>query len=212
MDGKSFAENEAIIALGVTMEGWKVILGMVESNTENHRVCKEFLQGLKGRGLSDDNKLLFIIDGSKGLRKGIRQVFGKQALIQRCQWHKRENVVAYLPKSQQGKFRKKLQKTHQQDGYEAAKKMLMSIRKELNLLNQSAVNSLAARRTRSPSWQRWRRVMRSLFGCNSAVSGASASPKSPATFERVSPGAARSSPTDWAVSPAWLTQAAGTLP
>ena len=69
-------------------------------------------------------------------------MFGKQALIQRCQWHKRENVVAYLPKSQQGKFRKKLQKTHQQDGYEAAKKMLMSIRKELNLLNQSAVNSL----------------------------------------------------------------------
>jgi hypothetical protein len=37
-------------------------------------------------------------------------------------------------------------------------------------------------------------------------------PKSPAAFERVSPGAARSSPTDWAVSPAWLTQAAGTLP
>ena len=69
-------------------------------------------------------------------------MFGKQALIQRCQWHKRENVTAYLPKSQQGKFRKKLQKAYQQDSYKSAKKTLMAIRKELSLLNQSAVNSL----------------------------------------------------------------------
>lgn len=142
MDGKSFAENEMIIALGVTMEGRKTVLGMVESHTENHRVCREFLQGLKDRGLRDEHKLLFIIDGAKGLRKGIREVFGKQALIQRCQWHKRENVTAYLPKSQQGKFRKKLQKAYQQDSYKSAKKALMAIRKELSLLNQSAVNSL----------------------------------------------------------------------
>ena len=142
MDGKSFAENEMISALGVTMEGRKTVLGMVESHTENHRVCREFLQGLKDRGLRDEHKLLFIIDGAKGLRKGIQEVFGKQALIQRCQWHKRENVTAYLPKSQQGKFRKKLQKAYQQDSYKSAKKTLMAIRKELSLLNQSAVNSL----------------------------------------------------------------------
>ena len=142
MDGKSFAENEMIIALGVTMEGRKTVLGMVESHTENHRVCREFLQGLKDRGLRDEHKLLFIIDGAKGLRKGIQEVFGKQALIQRCQWHKRENETAYLPKSQQGKFRKKLQKAYQQDSYKSAKKTLMALRKELSLLNQSAVNSL----------------------------------------------------------------------
>ena len=60
--------------------------------------------------LRDENKLLFIIDGAKGLRKGIHNEFGKQALIQRCQWNKHKNVIAYLPKSQQGIFRKKLQK------------------------------------------------------------------------------------------------------
>ena len=90
MDGKSFAQNEMIIALGVTLQGEKVILGMIESHTENHRVCREFLQNLKERGLRDENKLLFIIDGAKGLRKGIQKVFGRQALVQRCQWHKRE--------------------------------------------------------------------------------------------------------------------------
>ena len=54
----------------------------------------------------------FIIDGAKGLRKWIHNVFGKQALVQRCQWHKRENVIAYLPKSQQEIFRRKLQKAY----------------------------------------------------------------------------------------------------
>ncbi len=142
MDGKSFAQNEMIVALGVTLQGEKVVLGMVESHTENHRVCREFLQNLKERGLSDENKLLFITDGAQGLRKGIQKVFGKQALVQRCQWHKRENVIAYLPKSQQGIFREKLQKAYQKKSYKQAKMALNSIRKELSLINQSAANSL----------------------------------------------------------------------
>ena len=96
----------------------------------------------KNSRIADDNKLLFIVDGARGLRKGIRKVFGRQALIQRCRWHKRENVIACLPKSQQGKFRKKLQKAYQQNSCEAAGKQLSVIRKELSLLNQSAVNSL----------------------------------------------------------------------
>ena len=81
MDGKSFAENQMILALGVTLQGEKIVLGKVESHTENHRVCQAFLQRLKERGLSDENKLLFIVDGAKGLRKGIHNVFGKQALV-----------------------------------------------------------------------------------------------------------------------------------
>ena len=51
-------------------------------------------------------------------------------------------MIAYLPKSQQGIFRKKLQKACRQKSYKQVKQELTSIRKELNLLNQSAVNSL----------------------------------------------------------------------
>ena len=142
MDGKSFADNELIIALGVNLRGEKVILGMIESYTENYKVCREFLQGLCQRGLNTHHKILFVIDGAKGLRKGIEVTFGKQALIQRCQWHKRENVVAYLPVSQQAVFRKKLQKAYQQPTYSQAKKQLSAVRQELTLLNQSAIASL----------------------------------------------------------------------
>lgn len=142
MDGKSFAQNEMIIALGVTRSGQKIILGAIESGTENHKVCRDFLNQLKERGLRSEEKILFVIDGSKGLRKGIQAVFGKQAIVQRCQWHKRENVVAYLPKSEQIRMRKKLQKAYEQKDYSQAKQKLYAIRKELQLINASAVRSL----------------------------------------------------------------------
>jgi len=128
MDGKSFAENKMIIALGVTLSGEKIVLGSIESGTENGRVCRGFIRQLKERGLQSDKKILFVIDGSKGLRKGIQLVFGKQAIIQRCQWHKQENVVPYLPQCEQSRFRKKLQKAYEQKDYKKAKQKLGSER------------------------------------------------------------------------------------
>lgn len=142
MDGKSFAENEMIIALGVTLSGEKIVLGAIESSTENGKVCRDFLLQLQERGLKSEEKILFVVDGAKGLRKGIQTVFGKQAIIQRCQWHKRENVVAYLPKIEQSRFRKKLQKAYEAPSYSQAKQKLCAIRKELQLINESAVKSL----------------------------------------------------------------------
>jgi transposase-like protein len=142
LDGKSFGGEQLIIGLGITAEGEKRVLGLVESSTENGKVCQEFLQSLVERGLKYDQGILFIIDGAKGLHKGIRQVFGKKAVIQRCQWHKRENVLAYLSKANQKKFRSKLQKAYEKPTYEEAKKDLMAIRGELESINQSAVNSL----------------------------------------------------------------------
>ena len=142
IDGKHFGNSELLIAMGVTLTGEKVILGFIESSTENHVVCREFLQGLQKRGLTKRHPLLFIIDGAKGLKKGIQEVFGHQAFIQRCQWHKRENVLSYLPRSQQELFRKKLQKAYQTPDYDEAKKQLLAIAKELQPVNLSAVTSL----------------------------------------------------------------------
>lgn len=142
IDGKHFADNQIVIALGVTIDGEKVLLGFVETSTENHAVCKAFLNGLKDRGLNLDNKILFIIDGAKGLSKGIKEVMGNKAVIQRCQWHKRENVVSYLDKKVQATFRRKLQGAYQLPTYEKAKARLVAIKRELMLINQSAVASL----------------------------------------------------------------------
>lgn len=99
LDGKTFGADEIVVVLGVTLEGRKTLLGFIQTGTENDRVCREMLEGLLERGLKIDQGLLCVIDGSKGLRKTVYEVFWNRALVQRCQWHKRENVVSYLPKS-----------------------------------------------------------------------------------------------------------------
>lgn len=143
LDGKHFStDHEIIVALGVTLTGEKVILGIVETSTENYVVCRDFVRKLLERGLRVDDPILCIIDGGKGLHKGLKEVLGDQAVIQRCQWHKRENVLKYLPQSRQGEFRRKLQGAYEQPTYETAKKGLDAIKRELKGINLSAVNSL----------------------------------------------------------------------
>jgi transposase-like protein len=142
VDGKTFREDEIIIALGVTANGEKVALGFIQAATENAAVCKDFLNELLERGLKIELGILCVIDGSKGLRKAVEQVFGGYALMQRCQWHKRENVVSYLPKEQQQTFRRKLQRAYQEPTYGLAKAALEKIKRELSLINESAVRSL----------------------------------------------------------------------
>jgi len=89
LDGRSLAEDSVVIAVGIMPSGEKALLGFVQTATENERVVGEFLERLISRGLNPDAGLLFIIDGSKGLRAAIRTVFGETAVVQRCQWHKR---------------------------------------------------------------------------------------------------------------------------
>lgn len=87
-----------IIALGVPMSGEKTPLGFIQATTEYEKVVREFWKGLLDRGLNIEEGILCIIDGARGLRSAIRKVFADKAMVQRCQWHKRENVVSYLPK------------------------------------------------------------------------------------------------------------------
>lgn len=142
IDGKSFSEDGMVLAVGITIEGEKRILGMVETATENGKVLAAFFDHLIERGLDSQKGLLFVVDGSKGLLSAIEKTFAGYALIQRCQWHKRENVVSYLAKSQQKKFRIKLQAAYEKPSYEEASRALGSIRKELVPINRSAVASL----------------------------------------------------------------------
>jgi len=142
LDGKTFGDDEMLIALGVTISGQKVVLGFVQTATENASVCAAFLRGLVERGLKYDQGLLVVIDGAKGLRKAVGQVFAKKATVQRCHWHKRENVLGYLPVGLQPVFKRKLQAAYEKPTYAAAKAALKRVRAELARTNASAVKSL----------------------------------------------------------------------
>ncbi len=142
MDGKAFGDDEIIISIGVTILGQKIILGIIQAASENASVCRDFLKGLISRGLTYEQGLLCVIDGAKGFRKAIDDVFGNHGVVQRCQWHKRENILEYLPKEVQDSFKKKLQKAYREEDYNDAKATFQSIKRELKLVNESAVASL----------------------------------------------------------------------
>jgi transposase-like protein len=142
IDGKRVAGQQMIVCLGVTEKGYKKVLGFTQATTERSGPIVQLLRDLLERGLTFEEGILCVIDGSKGLRKAIREVFGQRAEVQRCQWHKRENVVSYLPKTDQKKWRNRLQRAYQEPTYEAAKKRLTELHAELQQINRTAANSL----------------------------------------------------------------------
>ena len=143
LDGKTFADMTMVLAVGIALTGEKHLLGFVETGTENEAVLTPFLLSLGDRGLDISQGLLVIIDGGKGLRAAVRQAWGGSALVQRCQWHKRENVVRYLPKGEQIHWRTRLQRAYRQPTYEKARKALARLQRDLEGRNQSAARSLA---------------------------------------------------------------------
>jgi putative transposase len=143
IDGKRFGDDGIVVALGVTITGQKLVLGIVQTASENHVVCGDFLKGLIRRGLNPDKELLFVVDGSKGFAKAIKLVFGNKAFIQRCQWHKRENVLKYLPERQRPCYRRKLQQAYSCPDYQEARSGLVTVYRELKDTNLSAAKSLA---------------------------------------------------------------------
>lgn len=143
LDGKTFAAATLVVAMGVRATGEKRFLGFVETDTENEAVLTPFLRSLLERGLDISKGLLVVLDGAKGLRAGVRKAFKSLALVQRCQWHKRENVVRYLPKREQATWRRRLQRAYDRPTYAEARAALQALYEELEQKNQSAAASLA---------------------------------------------------------------------
>lgn len=97
IDGIYLRDRLVLIALGFDSQGKKHVLGIREGSTEKTAVVKALLSELIDRGLNAERMRLWVIDGAKALRRAITDVFGASALVQRCQVHKRRNVLDHLP-------------------------------------------------------------------------------------------------------------------
>jgi putative transposase len=124
IDGIEVAKHAVILALGVTKDGTKVPLGIWCGSTENHVVATALLQNLIERGLRVDMPLLFVIDGGKGIRKALNDVFGDRAVVQRCQVHKTRNVLDHLPDERRAYVRRQMRDAYKSKSAKTAKGLL----------------------------------------------------------------------------------------
>jgi putative transposase len=127
MDGVVVAQQTVIVVLGITRDGGKVPLGLRLGSTENAGVCTELLQDLLARGLTLDGRVLWVIDGGKGLRKALGNVFGDAAIIQRCQLHKARNLDALVPQARQPYVRASLRRAYRAPSAAAARRQLTAL-------------------------------------------------------------------------------------
>jgi len=142
IDGKYLAKDQIIIVLGVTIKGDKIPIGFIQSNSENSNVIKDLLNNLIERGLRYEEGLLCVIDGSKGLYKAIKETFHGYAVIQRCLWHKRENVLNYLNENKQDHYKRRINQAYRSDDYGQARKLIKEIITDLKTDNLSASRSM----------------------------------------------------------------------
>lgn len=142
LDGIVLARRCLIIALGIDRQGHKHVLGLREGSTENATVAGDLLDELIERGLDAQAPLLFVIDGSKALRRAIRVRWGERALVQRCQVHKRRNVCDYLPEDKQPAVRAAIQRAYELTDATEAQAQLEDLARSLERTHPGAAGSL----------------------------------------------------------------------
>lgn len=142
IDGVRLGERVMIVAEGVDSGGNKQMLGFREGSTENARVCADLVQELLDRGLSSERPMLIVLDGSKALRTAVDRCFGTNAIVQRCQQHKRENVKKYLPQRYHPEIDRKIKAIYAMKTHQEAASALGHLVAELERINVSAANSL----------------------------------------------------------------------
>jgi putative transposase len=142
IDATPFAGQQMVVALGIGQDGRKTILGIRQGATENATVVGELLGDLLNRGLDFTQPRLYVLDGGKALHAAVKKHAGESAPIQRCQVHKRRNVLDHLTDELKPAVAKKLNAAYALEDYAVAKQALNGLHRELMDLNPSAARSL----------------------------------------------------------------------
>ncbi len=142
LDGIEIKGRTNIVALGITTEGEKLALGLWAGSTENATIASALLSDLVSRGLDVEQGLLFVIDGSKALRKAIRRVFGDDVPVQRCVRHKERNVLEHLPERDRPPVKLRLHNAWKETDHANALEQLRRLAVELDHEHPGAAASL----------------------------------------------------------------------
>ena len=108
IDGIDLKGRTNVVALGISTDGIKTPLGLWEGSSENAAVATALLADLVERGLDVEQGVLVVLDGSKALRKAVRDVLGADTPVQRCVRHKERNVMDHLPERDREHVKRRL--------------------------------------------------------------------------------------------------------
>ena len=142
LDGVQYAGETMTVALGVLENGAKRVLGVRHGATENAAVCTALLEDLQQRGLDTSQPTLLVLDGAKALHAAVKRVWGRNALIQRCQVHKKRNVREHLPEKHWDELSRQLHAAYNETDYDEALRRLKPTARWLDRLNPDAAASL----------------------------------------------------------------------
>lgn len=143
IDGTIFQGEHMIVAVGIDRLGHKIVLGLRQGATENATVVGGLLGDLYERGVDFTRPRLYVVDGSKAIRRAISNFAGEAAFFQRCQVHKIRNVTEYLSESERPAVKFRMRAAYQITETVDARRALFKLHDDLLALNPSAAGSLA---------------------------------------------------------------------
>jgi transposase-like protein len=136
VDGIRVAEHCCVVALGITIDGTKVPLGLAEGATENATVVRDLLADLRDRGLEVARPILVVIDGAKALRRAVDDVFDHPVI------QKLRNVTDRLPDALASTVAKRMRRAYHHTDALLAEADLQALARDLDRSHPGAAASL----------------------------------------------------------------------
>jgi putative transposase len=120
-DGGSVQRKACYLALAITMDGHREVLGMWFQQTEGAKFWMQVLTDLKQRGVRDI--LICCVDGLKGFPEAIEAVF-PETVVQTCIVHLIRHSLKYVPRRQYDQVVKDLKPIYTATDVDAAAEAL----------------------------------------------------------------------------------------
>lgn len=130
--GGAYESVAVLVAIGVNSDGFREVIGVAEGYKESEDSWREFLLGLRDRGLRGVR--MFTGDKSAGMLGALAQVF-PEALYQRCTVHFYRNVLAKVPKRRRRQVAAQLRAMHAQESMEACARKAREVVESLRASN-----------------------------------------------------------------------------
>lgn len=128
-----------LAVIGIRTTGEREMLAFCIGDRENEPAWKDLLDDLKARGVKEIG--LWVSDGNQAMLNAITAKFGS-APRQRCVLHKMDNVLSYIPNTQQAQIKPELKALFYQKDRQAADQAVAAFIEKYRSIYPSAIDCL----------------------------------------------------------------------